>query len=115
MRPHARAPSDASRRAASGAEGAGPTRQFVGSRPLLDTVRPCFFTKSHQHQLRKREVCCDSPHNWKTLPLFIPFQTVAQRVKNPPAAQEMSGRSLGWEDLGKEKVTHPSALAWEIP
>ena len=115
VHPHARAPREGLRRAASGAEGAGPTGQFVRSGPLLDTARSCFFTKSHQHQLRKREVCCDSPRNWKFLQLFVPFQTVAQWGKNLPAMQEMSVRSLGWEDLEKEKVTHPSIPAWEIP
>ena len=115
LRPHAQAPSEGSRRAASGAEGTGPTGQFVGSGPLLDTGCPWFFTKSHQHQLRKRGVCCDSPRNWKILQLFVPFQTVAQWVKNLHAMQEISVQSLGWKDLEKEKVTHPSILAWEIP
>ena len=37
-------------------------------------------------------------------------------VKNPPAMQEMQVQSLGWEDpLEKEKATHSSILAWEIP
>ena len=37
-------------------------------------------------------------------------------VKNPPAMQEMTVRSLGWEDpLEKEMATHSSILAWEIP
>ena len=37
-------------------------------------------------------------------------------VKNPPAVQEMRVRSLGREDpLEKEKTTHSSILAWEIP
>ena len=31
-------------------------------------------------------------------------------------AQEMQVQSLGWEDaLEKEKATHSSILAWEIP
>ena len=45
----------------------------------------------------------------------MPFQTVAQWVKNLHAMQEISVQSLGWKDLEKEKVTHPSILAWEIP
>ena len=37
---------------------------------------------------------------------------VAQLVKNPPAMQETSVRSLGWEDpLEKGKTTHSSILA----
>ena len=41
---------------------------------------------------------------------------VAQMVKKPPARQETQVRSLGWEDpLEKERTTHSSILAWEIP
>ena len=41
---------------------------------------------------------------------------VAQWVKNPPAMQETSVRSLGWEDpLEREMTTHSSILAWKIP
>ena len=41
---------------------------------------------------------------------------VAQLVKNPPAVQETSVRSLGWEDpLEMGKVTHSSILSWRIP
>ena len=41
---------------------------------------------------------------------------VAQMVKNPPAMQETSVQSLGWEDpLEKRMTTHSSILAWEIP
>ena len=37
-------------------------------------------------------------------------------VKNSPAMKEMQVQSLGWEDvLEKEKATHFSMLAWEIP
>ena len=37
-------------------------------------------------------------------------------VKNPPAKQEMSIQSLGWEDLlEKEMATHSSILAWRTP
>ena len=37
-------------------------------------------------------------------------------VKNPPAMQETQIRSLGQGDpLEKEKATHSSILAWEIP
>ena len=37
-------------------------------------------------------------------------------VKNPPAMQETSIRSLGWEDpLEKEMTMHSSILAWIIP
>ena len=36
-------------------------------------------------------------------------------VKNPPAMQEMSIRSLGQEyPLEKEMATHSSVLAWKI-
>ena len=41
---------------------------------------------------------------------------VAQMVKNLPAVQETWVQSLGWEDpLEKEKATHSTILAWEIP
>ena len=40
---------------------------------------------------------------------------VAQRVKHLPVIRETQVQSLGWKDLEKEKVTHPSILAWEIP
>ena len=41
---------------------------------------------------------------------------VAQTVKNPPAMQETSVQSLGWEDLLEEGIaTHSSILAWRIP
>ena len=41
---------------------------------------------------------------------------VAQTVKNLPAMQEASVRSLGQEDpLEKEMATHSSILAWRIP
>ena len=37
-------------------------------------------------------------------------------VKNSPAMKQMQVQSLGWEDvLEKEKATHFSMLAWEIP
>ena len=41
---------------------------------------------------------------------------VTQTVKNPPAMQETSVRSLGWEDpLEDGMATHSSILAWKIP
>ena len=41
---------------------------------------------------------------------------MAQMVKNTPAMQETWVQSLGWEDpLEKERATHSSILAWEIP
>ena len=41
---------------------------------------------------------------------------VAQMVKNLPAMQESSVRSLSQEDpLEKEMATHSSILAWRIP
>ena len=37
-------------------------------------------------------------------------------IKNPSAMQETRVQSLGWGDpLEKEKATHSSILAWEIP
>ena len=39
---------------------------------------------------------------------------VAQMVKHLPAMWETQVRSLGWEDLEKEMVTHSSTLAWRI-
>ena len=41
---------------------------------------------------------------------------MAQMVKNLPAVQETTVRSLGWEDpLEKGMATHSSILAWRIP
>ena len=41
---------------------------------------------------------------------------VTQPVKNLPAMQETSVRSLGWKDLLEEGMaTHSSILAWKIP
>ena len=41
---------------------------------------------------------------------------VAQMVKSPPAMQETQVQSLGQKDpLEKERATHSSILAWEIP
>ena len=41
---------------------------------------------------------------------------MAQTVKNPPAMQKASVRSLGWEDPLKEGMAiHSSILAWRIP
>ena len=46
---------------------------------------------------------------------FTGASSMAQRVKNPPAIQEMQVCSLGWEDpLGEETATHTSILAWKI-
>ena len=40
----------------------------------------------------------------------------AQLIKNLPPMQEISVRSLDWEDaLEKAKATHSSVLAWRIP
>ena len=41
---------------------------------------------------------------------------MAQRVKHLPAMQETWVQSLGQEDpLEKERATHSSTLAWNIP
>ena len=41
---------------------------------------------------------------------------VAQMVEKLPARQKTQVVSLGWEDpLEKERATHSSILAWEIP
>ena len=41
---------------------------------------------------------------------------VAQIVKSLPVMQEIQVQTLGWEDhLEKERATHSSILAWEIP
>ena len=50
------------------------------------------------------------------MPGDIRASLVAQPVKNPSAVQETQVRSLGREDpLEKERATHSSILAWEIP
>ena len=47
------------------------------------------------------------PDRWASL--------VAQRLKSPPAMQEMWVRLLGWEvPLEKDMATHSSTLAWKI-
>ena len=47
--------------------------------------------------------------------MFIRASLVGSAVKNPPVMQEMTVRSLGWEDpLEKEMATHSSILVWEI-
>ena len=44
------------------------------------------------------------------------FSSMAQRIKNLPAVQEMWVLCLGQEDLlGEEIATHSSILGWEIP
>ena len=41
---------------------------------------------------------------------------VSQRVKNPPAMQEIWVQSLGWEDpLENGMAVHSSILAWRVP
>ena len=41
---------------------------------------------------------------------------MAQKVKNLPAMKNTQVQSLSWEDpLEKERATHSSILAWEIP
>ena len=41
---------------------------------------------------------------------------IAQMVKNLPTMWETQVQSLGWEDpLEKERTTHSSISAWEIP
>ena len=58
-------------------------------------------------QLRNRTHVSSLQYPWSSL--------VSQLVKNPPAMQETSVRSLNWEDpLEKGKATHCSILAWRI-
>ena len=56
----------------------------------------------------------------QTIPNIVILSTISslvvQVVKNPPAMQETSVQSLGWDDpLEKGKATHASILAWRIP
>ena len=47
---------------------------------------------------------------------LLPFNIMAQTVKNLPAMQETQVQFLGWKDpLEKEMATLSSILAWEIP
>ena len=56
-----------------------------------------------------------SPSN-KYSGLISGTSPMAQQVKNLLAMQETQVRSLGWEYfLEKERTTHSSILAWEIP
>ena len=55
----------------------------------------------------------------QTIPNIVILSTISslvvQVVKNPPAMQETSVQSLGWDDpLEKGKATHASILAWRI-
>ena len=55
----------------------------------------------------------------QTIPNIVILSTISslvvQVVKNPPAMQESSVQSLGWDDpLEKGKATHASILAWRI-
>ena len=40
---------------------------------------------------------------------------MAKNLSANSTMQEMQVRSLGWEDPLKERATHSSILAWEIP
>ena len=47
---------------------------------------------------------------------LLPFNIMAQTVKNLPAMQETQVQFLCWKDpLEKEMATLSSILAWEIP
>ena len=47
-----------------------------------------------------------------TYSIILGLPLVAQLIRNPPAVQETSVQSLGWEDpLEKGKATHSSILA----
>ena len=47
---------------------------------------------------------------------LLPFNIMAQTVKNLPAMQETQVQFCGWKDpLEKEIATLSSILAWEIP
>ena len=49
-------------------------------------------------------------------PVGLKASLVAQRVKNPPAMQEIWIQSLDREDpLEEGMATHSSILAWRIP
>ena len=44
------------------------------------------------------------------------YSLVAHMLKNLPTVWETQVQSLSWEDpLEKERATHSSILAWEIP
>ena len=61
----------------------------------------------------------NKPAPWAELQavsLAVGLPLVAQMVKSPPAMQETQVQSLGQKDpLEKERATHSSILAWEIP
>ena len=51
-----------------------------------------------------------------SLSLLTRASPVAQLIKNLTVMQETQVWLLSWEDpLGKERATHSSILAWEIP
>ena len=73
--------------------------------------KPCSSRNSECDLLWKQRCCL-----YKQVGMKTPRTIVAQLVKKPPAMQETSVRSLGWEDpLAKGKATHSSILAWRIP
>ena len=73
--------------------------------------KPCSSRNSECDLLWKQRRCL-----YKQVGMKTPRTIVAQLVKKPPAMQETSVRSLGWEDpLAKGKATHSSLLAWRIP
>ena len=72
-------------------------------------------------EVGSREVRGGGRRVWfiSTLEVYSCYSPMAHQVKSPPAiqeTQEMWVQSLGWDDpLEKEKATHSSILAWEIP
>ena len=72
----------------------------AGSLPLVPPGKPKVFMST--------KLSCFIGLIWASL--------VAQTVKNPPAMQDTSVQSLGWEDpLEEGMATHSSILAWRIP
>ena len=73
----------------------------------------CYYqgtVSSNRPRMRSRTSNVEGLQRW---PWASP---VAQTVKNLPAMQETSVRSLDWEDPPeKEMATHSSILAWRIP
>ena len=58
--------------------------------------------------------CCST--HLRSAYTLLGTSLIAQMVKNLPTMWETQVQSLGWEDpLEKERTTHSSISAWEIP
>ena len=82
----------------------------TGRESPLPPARPCRGDRSGAGGVPQL------PPNLAPFPFRALPSLVAQKVKTPPAMQEIWVRFLGWEDpLEEEMAVHISILAWRIP